>query len=83
MYTSREALIYFNHPCERCLSVFIHSPMHFCVYLSQQDAQEFLRFLLDRLHTEINRRPFVRRPLKDPEEKYTRFRYVLLSSDSI
>uniref|UniRef100_A0A3Q1JGR0 ubiquitinyl hydrolase 1 n=1 Tax=Anabas testudineus TaxID=64144 RepID=A0A3Q1JGR0_ANATE len=24
---------------------------------SQQDAQEFLRFLLDKLHTEINRRP--------------------------
>lgn len=53
--------------------------MHLCVYLSQQDAQEFLRFLLDKLHTEINRRPFVRRPLKEPEQKYTRFRYVISS----
>uniref|UniRef100_A0A3B3ZLB5 ubiquitinyl hydrolase 1 n=1 Tax=Periophthalmus magnuspinnatus TaxID=409849 RepID=A0A3B3ZLB5_9GOBI len=38
----------------------------------QQDAQEFLRFLLDKLHTEINRRPYVRR-VKEPEQKYARF----------
>lgn len=52
--------------------------MYLChyVYFSQQDAQEFLRFLLDKLHTEINRRPYVRR-VKDPEQKYARFRYVL------
>ncbi|KAE8293525.1 Rho-related GTP-binding protein RhoA-C [Larimichthys crocea] len=41
---------------------------------SQQDAQEFLRFLLDKLHTEINRRPYVRRTGKEPEQKYARFR---------
>ncbi|KAF0036224.1 hypothetical protein F2P81_011536 [Scophthalmus maximus] len=41
---------------------------------SQQDAQEFLRFLLDKLHTEINRRPYVRRPGKEPEQKYARIR---------
>uniref|UniRef100_A0A3Q2XBF5 Ubiquitin carboxyl-terminal hydrolase n=1 Tax=Hippocampus comes TaxID=109280 RepID=A0A3Q2XBF5_HIPCM len=39
----------------------------------QQDAQEFLRFLLEKLHTEINRKPYNRRPLKDPEQKYARF----------
>uniref|UniRef100_A0A3Q3X040 ubiquitinyl hydrolase 1 n=1 Tax=Mola mola TaxID=94237 RepID=A0A3Q3X040_MOLML len=39
----------------------------------QQDAQEFLRFLLDKLHTEINRRPYVRRPGKESEQKYARF----------
>uniref|UniRef100_A0A673LJR4 ubiquitinyl hydrolase 1 n=1 Tax=Sinocyclocheilus rhinocerous TaxID=307959 RepID=A0A673LJR4_9TELE len=36
--------------------VFKESAPYFSGY-SQQDAQEFLRFLLDRLHTEINRRP--------------------------
>ncbi|XP_070825089.1 ubiquitin carboxyl-terminal hydrolase 21 [Chaetodon trifascialis] len=41
---------------------------------SQQDAQEFLRFLLDKLHTEINRRPYTRRAGKEPEQKYARFR---------
>lgn len=41
---------------------------------SQQDAQEFLRFLLDKLHVEINRRPYVRRVVKEPEQKYARFR---------
>lgn len=41
---------------------------------SQQDAQEFLRFLLDKLHTEINRRPNVRKTGKEPEQKYARFR---------
>lgn len=65
--------------CERRLSASTHLHVHLCVYLSQQDAQEFLRFLLDKLHTEINRRPFVRRPLKEPEQKYTRFRCVISS----
>ncbi|KAM9828773.1 ubiquitin carboxyl-terminal hydrolase 21 isoform X2 [Syngnathus typhle] len=41
---------------------------------SQQDAQEFLRFLLEKLHSEINRKPYIQRPLKDPEQKYARFR---------
>ncbi|XP_037100522.1 ubiquitin carboxyl-terminal hydrolase 21 isoform X3 [Syngnathus acus] len=40
----------------------------------QQDAQEFLRFLLEKLHSEINRKPYIQRPLKDPEQKYARFR---------
>lgn len=68
--------------CEKCVSAITHLHMHLCIYLSQQDAQEFLRFLLDKLHTEINRRPFVRRPPKEPEQKYTRFRYVISSSSS-
>uniref|UniRef100_A0A672FRR8 Ubiquitin carboxyl-terminal hydrolase 21 n=1 Tax=Salarias fasciatus TaxID=181472 RepID=A0A672FRR8_SALFA len=41
-------------------SVFKDAVPYFSGY-SQQDAQEFLRFLLDKLHTEINRRPYVRR----------------------
>ncbi|KAF3696943.1 Ubiquitin carboxyl-terminal hydrolase 21 [Channa argus] len=41
---------------------------------SQQDAQEFLRFLLDKLHTEVNRKPNIRRTVKEPEQKYARFR---------
>uniref|UniRef100_A0A3Q3BBU0 ubiquitinyl hydrolase 1 n=1 Tax=Kryptolebias marmoratus TaxID=37003 RepID=A0A3Q3BBU0_KRYMA len=41
--------------------------------MDQQDAQEFLRFLLDKLHTEINRRPNVKRTVKEPEQKYARF----------
>lgn len=45
-----------------------------CISSSQQDAQEFLRFLLDKLHTEINRRPNVRKTGKEPEQKYARFR---------
>ncbi|XP_075870159.1 ubiquitin carboxyl-terminal hydrolase 21 [Nelusetta ayraudi] len=58
---------------QRFYSLFKEAVPYFSGY-SQQDAQEFLRFLLDKLHTEINRRPFVRRPLKEPEQKYTRFR---------
>lgn len=41
---------------------------------SQQDAQEFLRFLLDKLHVEINRRAYVRRTVKEPTQKYAKFR---------
>ncbi|XP_068609075.1 ubiquitin carboxyl-terminal hydrolase 21 [Brachionichthys hirsutus] len=41
---------------------------------SQQDAQEFLRFLLDKLHTEINRRPYSRRAGKEPEQINSGFR---------
>ncbi|XP_059396656.1 ubiquitin carboxyl-terminal hydrolase 21-like isoform X3 [Carassius carassius] len=41
---------------------------------SQQDAQEFLRFLLDRLHTEINCRPSKRPAVMETKEPtYTRF----------
>ncbi|XP_056157698.1 ubiquitin carboxyl-terminal hydrolase 21 [Lampris incognitus] len=54
-------------------SIFKEAVPHFSGY-SQQDAQEFLRFLLDRLHTEINRRPHVRRTGKEPEQKYAKFR---------
>lgn len=53
-------------------NIFKESVPYFSGY-SQQDAQEFLRFLLDKLHTEINRRPYVRR-VKEPEQKYARFR---------
>ncbi|XP_018581251.1 ubiquitin carboxyl-terminal hydrolase 21 [Scleropages formosus] len=42
-------------------SVFKESVPYFSGY-SQQDAQEFLRFLLDRLHSEINRCPPHRNP---------------------
>lgn len=49
---------------------------------SQQDAQEFLRFLLDRLHTEINRRPSHHPAIfTTPEPSYTQFRYTQKSSD--
>lgn len=49
---------------------------------SQQDAQEFLRFLLDRLHIEINRRPSHHPATSTtPEPSYTRFRYTQKRSD--
>ncbi|KAM3618056.1 uncharacterized protein V6R79_014556 [Siganus canaliculatus] len=54
-------------------SIFKEAVPYFSGY-SQQDAQEFLRFLLDKLHTEINRRPYTRRPAKEPEQKFARFR---------
>uniref|UniRef100_A0AAV2LYU9 Ubiquitin carboxyl-terminal hydrolase n=1 Tax=Knipowitschia caucasica TaxID=637954 RepID=A0AAV2LYU9_KNICA len=53
-------------------NVFKEAVPYFSGY-SQQDAQEFLRFLLDKLHTEINRRPYVQR-VKEPEQKFARFR---------
>uniref|UniRef100_A0A672FP12 Ubiquitin carboxyl-terminal hydrolase n=1 Tax=Salarias fasciatus TaxID=181472 RepID=A0A672FP12_SALFA len=56
-------------------SVFKDAVPYFSGY-SQQDAQEFLRFLLDKLHTEINRRPYVRRVEREVEQKYARFRCV-------
>ncbi|KAJ8411994.1 hypothetical protein AAFF_G00142610 [Aldrovandia affinis] len=43
------------HP-GRFYNMFKESVPYFSGY-SQQDAQEFLRFLLDRLHSEINRHP--------------------------
>ncbi|XP_077369677.1 ubiquitin carboxyl-terminal hydrolase 21 [Festucalex cinctus] len=54
-------------------NIFRDAVPYFSGY-SQQDAQEFLRFLLEKLHTEINRKPYIRKPLKDPEQKYARFR---------
>ncbi|XP_054644516.1 ubiquitin carboxyl-terminal hydrolase 21 [Dunckerocampus dactyliophorus] len=54
-------------------NIFKDAVPYFSGY-SQQDAQEFLRFLLDKLHTEINRKPYIRRTLKDSEQKYARFR---------
>ncbi|PWA28682.1 hypothetical protein CCH79_00014814 [Gambusia affinis] len=54
-------------------SVFKAAVPYFSGY-SQQDAQEFLRFLLDKLHTEINRRPYVKRTGKEPQQQYVRFR---------
>ncbi|XP_026097467.1 ubiquitin carboxyl-terminal hydrolase 21 isoform X2 [Carassius auratus] len=54
--------------------VFKDSVPYFSGYC-QEDAQEFLRFLLDRLHTEINRRPSKRPPVMEIKEPtYTRFR---------
>uniref|UniRef100_A0A669CYT7 ubiquitinyl hydrolase 1 n=1 Tax=Oreochromis niloticus TaxID=8128 RepID=A0A669CYT7_ORENI len=52
-------------------NVFTEAVPYFSGY-SQQDAQEFLRFLLDKLHTEINRRPYIRRTGKEPEQKFAR-----------
>uniref|UniRef100_A0A8C6L5I8 Ubiquitin carboxyl-terminal hydrolase n=1 Tax=Nothobranchius furzeri TaxID=105023 RepID=A0A8C6L5I8_NOTFU len=57
-------------------SIFKETVPYFSGY-SQQDAQEFLRFLLDKLHTEINRRPNVKRTGKEPEQKYARIRLFL------
>ncbi|XP_076133390.1 ubiquitin carboxyl-terminal hydrolase 21 [Alosa pseudoharengus] len=51
----------------RFYSAFKEAVPYFSGY-SQQDAQEFLRFLLDRLHTEINRRPAKRPPGTDTQE---------------
>uniref|UniRef100_A0A3Q2PZA6 ubiquitinyl hydrolase 1 n=1 Tax=Fundulus heteroclitus TaxID=8078 RepID=A0A3Q2PZA6_FUNHE len=53
-------------------SVFKEAVPYFSGY-SQQDAQEFLRFLLDKLHTEINRRPYVKRTGKESDQKCVRF----------
>ncbi|XP_028850078.1 ubiquitin carboxyl-terminal hydrolase 21 [Denticeps clupeoides] len=58
----------------RFYRIFKEAVPYFSGY-SQQDAQEFLRFLLDRLHTEINRRPFQRlAAMATQETKYSRFR---------
>ncbi|XP_062314466.1 ubiquitin carboxyl-terminal hydrolase 21 isoform X1 [Osmerus eperlanus] len=57
----------------RFYTLFKDAVPYFSGY-SQQDAQEFLRFLLDRLHTEINRRPYVRRNGLEPEQKYAKIR---------
>ncbi|XP_068452821.1 ubiquitin carboxyl-terminal hydrolase 21 [Clinocottus analis] len=54
-------------------SIFKEAVPHFSGY-SQQDAQEFLRFLLDKLHTEVNRRANVRRTGKEAEQTFHRFR---------
>uniref|UniRef100_A0A8C2Z212 ubiquitinyl hydrolase 1 n=1 Tax=Cyclopterus lumpus TaxID=8103 RepID=A0A8C2Z212_CYCLU len=58
-------------PASLCFRLSHRSPSSCASFLSgvvrQQDAQEFLRFLLDKLHTEINRRPYVRRTGKEPE----------------
>ncbi|KAI4901517.1 hypothetical protein NFI96_033434, partial [Prochilodus magdalenae] len=54
--------------------VFKEAVPYFSGY-SQQDAQEFLRFLLDQLHTEINRRPAQRPSITtSAQPTYTRFR---------
>ncbi|XP_031421817.1 ubiquitin carboxyl-terminal hydrolase 21 [Clupea harengus] len=57
----------------RFYSAFKEAVPYFSGY-SQQDAQEFLRFLLDRLHTEINRRPTKRPPNNTQEPKHKIFR---------
>ncbi|KAM6976466.1 ubiquitin carboxyl-terminal hydrolase 21 [Aplochiton taeniatus] len=57
----------------RFYTTFKEAVPYFSGY-SQQDAQEFLRFLMDRLHTEINRRPSVRRTGLEPEPKYAKIR---------
>ncbi|KAK0142257.1 Ubiquitin carboxyl-terminal hydrolase 21 [Merluccius polli] len=54
-------------------STFKETVPYFSGY-SQQDAQEFLRFLLDRLHNEINRHVYVQRTSKEPVQKYAKFR---------
>ncbi|CAL8368046.1 unnamed protein product [Lota lota] len=54
-------------------SIFKETVPYFSGY-SQQDAQEFLRFLLDRLHTEVNRRVCVRRTGKEAVQKYAKLR---------
>ncbi|CDQ92888.1 unnamed protein product [Oncorhynchus mykiss] len=66
-----------NHNTEvnpgKFYSIFKDAVPYFSGY-SQQDAQEFLRFLLDRLHCEINRRPYVRLTSLEPEPKCTTVR---------
>ncbi|KAK3547160.1 hypothetical protein QTP86_015625 [Hemibagrus guttatus] len=57
---------------DRFYRVFKEALPYFSGY-SQQDAHEFLRFLLDRLHTEINRRP-AHHTATTPEPSYTRSR---------
>ncbi|XP_058873170.1 ubiquitin carboxyl-terminal hydrolase 21 isoform X1 [Acipenser ruthenus] len=55
-------------------TIFKESVPHFIGY-SQQDAQEFLHFLLDRLHSEINRTSPQNQPISDlPESKYNKLR---------
>ncbi|XP_066566091.1 ubiquitin carboxyl-terminal hydrolase 21 isoform X3 [Amia ocellicauda] len=54
---------------------YIPVPCIFPSVCSQQDAQEFLRFLLDRLHSEINRRSPRNPPSADlPESKRQQLR---------
>uniref|UniRef100_A0A671URI1 ubiquitinyl hydrolase 1 n=1 Tax=Sparus aurata TaxID=8175 RepID=A0A671URI1_SPAAU len=43
---------------------------------SQQDAQEFLRFLLDKLHTEINRKPNVLYNLDMTSDVFSSFKHL-------
>ncbi|XP_063063863.1 ubiquitin carboxyl-terminal hydrolase 21 [Engraulis encrasicolus] len=57
----------------RFYSAFKDAVPYFSGY-SQQDAQEFLRFLLDRLHTEINRRPAKCPPSETTETKHKTIR---------
>ncbi|KAK6304042.1 hypothetical protein J4Q44_G00264960 [Coregonus suidteri] len=66
-----------NHNTEvnpgKFYSIFKDAVPYFSGY-SQQDAQEFLRFLLDRLHCEVNRRPYIRPTSLEPEPKFTKVR---------